>query len=320
MTAVLTVTMNPSIDISASTERVAPIRKLRCTAEQRDPGGGGINVARVVKRFGADCRALYPAGGSPGRLLRRLLDEEGIVSLPVDIAADTRESFTVQDESSRNQYRFVLPGPELNAGEWRQCLDRVASSPDPAAYVVASGSLPPGVPDDFYARVARIAAVRGTRVVLDTSGPALAAALDEGVHLIKPNLRELRDLSGQPLEGETDWADAAAELVRRGKADVVALTLGHLGALLVSRDLRLRAGALSVNISSAVGAGDSFLAAMVWRLSSGSTLEEAFRYGVAAGTAALLTPGTELCREDDAARLYGKVSIETLEEPNPERA
>jgi 6-phosphofructokinase 2 len=316
MTAILTVTMNPSIDVSASTGKVVPVRKLRCTDVRRDPGGGGINVARVVKRLGGDCRALYPAGGTPGHLLHRLLDQEGILSIPIDAAADTRESLTILDEANGDQYRFVLPGAPLSEQEWQACLDRVTALTDPPDYIVASGSLPPAVPDDFYARLADIAGLLGARLVLDTSGPALAAALEQGVHLVKPNLRELRDLTGLPLNRESDWTRAAAELVRAGKAEIVALTLGDQGALLVSRDAYLRAPALPVSIASAVGAGDSFLAALVWRLSAGAGLQEAFRYAVAAGTAALLTPGTELARKDDTDRLYEEVDLAELPRPS----
>lgn len=316
MTAILTVTMNPSIDVSASTEDVAPIRKLRCTAVRRDPGGGGVNVARVINRLGGDCRALYPAGGPPGSLLERLLNEEGIANIPIDVVGDTRESYTVLEKASGDQYRFVLAGAPLGAEEWRACLGLVASLADPPVCIVASGSLPPGVPDDFYARLANIAAAKGARFVLDTSGPALAAALEEGVYLVKPNLRELRDLSGKPLDRESDWVSAADMLVHSGRAEIVALTLGDQGALLASHDICLRAPAVPVKIASAVGAGDSFLAAMVWRLSSGGTLSEAFRYGVASGTAALLTPGTELSRKDDIDRLYNDVSISELPKPD----
>lgn len=309
MTAILTVTMNPSIDISASTDKVVPVRKLRCANVRRDPGGGGINVARVVKRLGGDCRALYPAGGAPGRLLHGLLDQEDIQRLPIDAAADTRESLTVLDDASGEQYRFVLPGAPLREQEWQACLDRVAALTDPPEYIVASGSLPPAVPEDFYARLARVAASIGARIVLDTSGPALAAALEVGVYLVKPNLRELRDLTGLPLDGEAEWAHAAAKIVGSGKADIVALTVGEQGALLVSLEKQLRAPAVPVAISSAVGAGDSFLAGLVWHLAAGAALEEAFRYGVAAGTAALLTAGTELARKDDIDRLYRQVAL-----------
>ncbi len=308
---ILTVTLNPSIDVSAATETVTAEHKLRCTQVRHDPGGGAINVARVLKRFGAECRALYPAGGVLGRRLSALLEAEGVVGIVVDISAETRESFTVLERSTGREFRFVLPGPQLADAEWRACLDRVATMAELPAYVVASGSLPPGAPDDFYARLARVVRERDSRMVLDSSGPALAAALEEGVYLVKPNLRELRELTHQPLERADEWAAAAGDLVKAGKAEVVALSLGHRGALLTAQSIRLRAPALPVKIASTVGAGDSFLAAMVWRLASHASLEEAFRYGIAGGTAALLAPGTSLANKDDTERLAGRVELQS---------
>jgi 6-phosphofructokinase 2 len=215
----------------------------------------------------------------------------------------------VLERASGREFRFVLSGPQLADAEWQACLDSVTAMEEPPAYVVASGSLPPGAPADFYARLARLVRARGSRLVLDASGEALAAALEEGVYLVKPNLRELRELTGQPLEDEQAWESATRDVVASGRAQVVALSLGHRGALLAANGVRLRAPALSVKIASPVGAGDSFLAAMVWRLASGAGFEDAFRYGVAGGTAALLAPGTSLAHKDDVERLAGHVEL-----------
>lgn len=309
MPEIVTITMNPAVDISAATERVVPIRKNRCGDQRRDPGGGGINVARVITRLGGQCHAVYPAGGSPGTLLHRLLDEEGVLSLPVAVAGDTRENFTVLERSSGRQFRFVLPGTRLKAAEWRAILDRLKGLLGDASHVVASGSLPPGAPVDFYARVARMVRAAGARLVLDSSGDALRRALDEGVFLCKPNLNELQDLTGRRLSRPAAWEAAAAEIVAAGQAEVVTLTLGEAGAFLAARDLRLRAAGIAVEVDSAVGAGDSFLAAMIWQLAKGADLERAFGHGVAAGTAALLSPGTELCRKRDVEKLYPQVRL-----------
>jgi 6-phosphofructokinase 2 len=313
MADVVTLTMNPSVDLSVSVERVVPFRKLRCAADRRDPGGGGINVARVTKRLGADVTAIYPAGGTLGQLLRRLVDEEGIPASTASIAGETREDFTVHEQSSGAQYRFVLPGPPLAEQEWRACLDMVAALDSRTRFVVGSGSLPPGVPDDFYRRVAQLAKSSSRKIIVDSSGPALRAALGAGVYLIKPSLNEFRGLmGGAPLETEADWITAGRLLVDRGQVEVVALTLGDRGALLVTRDRVLRAQALAIKPASVVGAGDSFLGAMTWSLAAGHPLETAFRYGVAAGSAALLMPGTELCRRDDVERLVNEVGVRVI--------
>jgi len=307
MTSVLTITPNPAIDISTSTEHVVPTQKLRCTAIRRDAGGGGINVARVIRRLGSEVAAIYPAGGSAGQLLRRLIERENVRSIVTEVADETREDFTVLDEKSGSQYRFVLPGPTLAEQEWRSCLDALEMLDALPLIVVASGSLPPGVPDDFYARVARIAKIHGSKLVLDTSGKPLAAALDESVYLIKPNLRELQELVNAPLANQHEWVSASRKLIETGRVEVVVLTLGEKGALLITRDLAHRARAPDIRPVSAVGAGDSFVGGMVWSLTTGDSLIDAFRYGVAAGSAAVLNPGTELCHAPDVARLFERI-------------
>jgi 6-phosphofructokinase 2 len=310
---IVTLTLNPAVDISTSVEQVRPIHKLRCAATRRDPGGGGINVARVARRFDADVLAIYPVGGPIGKLLHRLIEHEGIPSLTIPIARDTREDFTVLDVKRDEQYRFVLPGPCLSEQEWRACLDAFTSLDPKPRFVVASGSLPPGVPEDFYSRIVQATRDIGGRLFLDTSGPPLKAALDAGVYLVKPSLRELRELVGRPLEREADFVAACRRLIEARQAEVVALTLGHYGALVVTRELTLRANALPIRPVSAVGAGDSFLGAMVVRLAAGHRIEDAFRYGMAAGSAAMLTPGTDLSRREDVERLLDDVVVRKIE-------
>jgi 6-phosphofructokinase 2 len=312
MTRIVTFTPNPAIDVSASVERIMPVQKLRCSAARRDPGGGGINVARVVRRLGSEVTAVYPRGGATGQLLSRLVGLEQIESATSEIAEETREDFSVFEETSAKQFRFVLPGPPLAEPEWRASLDVLSAHADRPDFVVGSGSLPPGAPANLYARACRIAKAWEAKFVLDTSGPALAAALKEGVHLVKPNLRELSELMGERLDGEAAWLRASFGLVKSRQAEIVALTLGHRGALLVDRDRVLRAEPPPITPASSVGAGDSFLGAMVWGLAAGLDLDHAFRLGVAAGSSALLNPGTELAHPDDIRRLAGQVVVRAL--------
>ncbi|SDI34942.1 1-phosphofructokinase family hexose kinase [Paraburkholderia phenazinium] len=308
MTDIVTVTLNPAVDVATSVEQITDTRKLRCNAARRDPGGGGINVARVVQRLGGDCVALYLCGGATGHMLRQLLDAEGAAGVGIEIAGETRENFSVQETSTGREYRFVLPGPTVTESDWQRCIDHIDALGAPPRYLVMSGSLPPGAPADVYARIARSTCAPGTRVVLDTSGPALTAALEAGVWLVKPSLNELRGLTGQPLVSEPEWIAAAEELIRDGRAQIVVLTLGELGALLMTADQILRAPGLRVRVSSSIGAGDSFLAAMVWALARDASLDEAFHYGMAAASATLLSPGTGLCQRTDVERFYREVS------------
>jgi len=307
--SVLCLTMNPAVDLATETEQVVPTHKLRCSDTLHDAGGGGINVARVLARMGGAPALLSLSGGPTGDWLRTRLNQEGLAATLLPIANDTRISFTVHENSTGAEFRFVMPGPTVSAEEWQACLSHLQALDPFPDVLVASGSLPPGVPAHFYARLARLCRSRGARLVLDTAGAPLTAALDEGVYLIKPNLRELRELTGQPLEDPAAWQVAAAALVSDGRAQVVALTLGHLGAVLATTEGIWVAEPLTIEVASAVGAGDSFVGGLVWALQHHRPLTEAFTWGVAAGSAALLTVGTGLCAPVDIQRLQPTVSL-----------
>ena len=310
---IVTLTINPAVDIFVNVPRVEPTKKMRCSAPKRDPGGGGINVARAAQRLGADVAAIYPIGGQIGRLLQRLVEREGIDSVVTPSHVETRENFTAFEEDSGEQFRFVLPGSALHRAEWEACLEKLATLPETPKFVVASGSIPPGVPGDFYAHVARHAKKLGAKMVLDTSGHSLARALDEGVALIKPNQAELSEFVGSHLAQEKDFVAASRELIKAGRTEAVALTLGEDGALLVTATQAWRAAAMKIEVSSTVGAGDSFLGGMVAALAQDQTMPDAFRMAVAAGSAAVMSPGTELCREADVKRLMPQVRISEIE-------
>lgn len=320
MTDILTITLNPAVDVATSCDQLLPSHKLRCAHAERFPGGGGINVARVVQRLGGDCLALYLAGGVVGQRLQDLLLAEQVPGHRLAIADETRESFSVRETRTGREYRFVLPGPAVTEMEWQTCVDYLATVDPAPRYVVLSGSLPPTLAVDSYAQLARLAHVRGCKVVLDSSGAPLAAALEAAlagaVFLIKPSLRELSDLTGAHPEDETQWRAAAESLIRDGRVKLVALSLGERGAMLFSAQGAWRSDALQVDVKSTTGAGDSFLAAMVWALNRQMTPSEAFRFGVAAASAALLHPGTSLCRADDVAHLVRQVQVIGLARPS----
>jgi 6-phosphofructokinase 2 len=305
---ILTLTVNPALDLSTWTERVVSGHKLRCGTSRLDPGGGGVNVARVVQRLGGHALAVYTAGGATGEAYRRLIESERVPTLVVPIQGSTRQNFTVDETATGEQFRFVLEGPELSDAEWRACLALVAESIPVGGYVVASGSLPPGVPEDFYARVARLSREREARCIVDASGPALAEALAEGVFMIKPSRRELGLHVGAVLDTEQSQVEAASALVADGSAEYVALTLGDAGAVLAARSGVLRLAVPAVRVISTVGAGDSFVGAFVLRLAQGLPVDVAFRAGVAAGSATAMTPATELCHRADVERLEAELS------------
>ncbi|MET4807176.1 1-phosphofructokinase family hexose kinase [Limibacillus sp. MBR-115] len=310
MTAILTVTVNPTVDLSSEVETLRPHSKLRCEPLCREPGGGGINVARVCQRLGAPATAVYTAGGATGAILHDLLMGESLDGEAVSITGETRESFTIFEQSSQRQYRFLFPGPNVSEEEGAALLSVIENCEPVPAYVVASGSIALGLGEDFFARLCALSNTLGARFVLDTHGPALRRAVAAGgIDILKVNLRELRELTGLSLERESDQLEAARGLVADGSCRVLTLTLGDRGAYVTSPEGSFRAQGLTIKTVSAVGAGDSFLGGFLSRLSRGDSLKEAFRWGVAAGSAALLTPGTQLCEADAVNELLSAVKV-----------
>ncbi|MEO6969563.1 MAG: 1-phosphofructokinase family hexose kinase [Chthoniobacterales bacterium] len=308
MKSIVTLTVNPAIDVAASVPKVFPDHKLRCGLARRDAGGGGLNVSRAIRLLGGQSLACYFAGGPSGEMLEALLEAEMLLHRRLPIKGWTRENFTATEEATGSQYRFVLCGPELSEEEWQRGLDLLASLEPEPDFAIASGSLATGMPDDFYARFARTMQERGARVIIDTSGQPLVEALRAGVFLIKPSLREMRALTGELLAAEAEQNAAAMGLIESGRCQAVMVSLGADGALLASRDGCERFPSPDVEVQSRVGAGDSMVAGIGLALVRGESLRDAARFGVAVGAAAVMTPGTELCRREDAERLFREMT------------
>jgi 6-phosphofructokinase 2 len=310
MKPIVTLTLNPAIDASCEAEEVRPIRKIRTSNEGYEPGGGGINVAHVIRELGGEALAVYCAGGLTGQAFDDMVDAIGLPRRLIRIEGVTRVSHTVYERSTGQEYRFVPEGPEFREDEWRTVLAEIEGLE--ADYVVASGSLPHGVPADFYARIARSLRARGARFVLDTAGEPLRQALEAGVHLIKPNLGEFEGLVGRALPEPAAQEAAAKRLVDDGRCEIVTVSLGAEGGLLATADGCFRLRVPAIEPKSAVGAGDAFVAAMTLGLAEGRTPEDAFTLAVAAGTATVLTMGTELCRRADVLRIYRQIRGELV--------
>ncbi|MDQ3365142.1 MAG: 1-phosphofructokinase family hexose kinase [Myxococcota bacterium] len=308
MAAIVTVTMNPAIDVSFEVERMVAESKLRATAPELHPGGGGINVARAAARLGGDVMALWMGGGCDGARLAELLGEEHVPYDRVPAADEPRLSIHVEERTTGAMYRFVLPGPTITPQEAKVLEERIASYVG-ARFLVLSGSLPPSLPTDYYAELAA-RAPRGVRVILDTSGEPLTRGLAGHVYLAKPNRNELGRAVGRELATIDDVVRAARALIDDGRVELLAVSLGAEGMVLVTRDDADHIRAPQVRPISAVGAGDSTVAGIVVGLARGLPIADAMRLGVAAGAAAVLTPGTELSRREDTDRLYAELQAE----------
>jgi 6-phosphofructokinase 2 len=302
MARILSVVLNPAIDIACTADKVEPLHKVRTRDQLHHAGGGGTNVARVLAELAGDVELAYLSGGETGPLFEKLLSRKGLHEHRFAMKGPVRISYTVRESGSGQEFRFVPDGPEVTPGELQPLLDFVAGFD--GDYLVASGSLPPGVDPAVYADMARMARRAGAAFVLDTSGDALRIALEEGgIFLVKPSQRELEHIAGRKLDAAS-LADEASALVARGAARNVAVSMGAQGALLANSDGVFELPAIKVEAKSAVGAGDSFVGAMVHWLAQGNGVRDAFRFGLAAGAAAVLHPGTELCRRDDVMRMY----------------
>ena len=308
MSQIVTLTLNPALDKSASVDHVVAERKLRCGQPRFDPGGGGINVARAITKLEGNALAVWTCGGPTGQLLREQLDEEGVSHRPIKSQAYTRENLVIFEESSHRQFRFGMPGAHLTEDEVDRCIEELTSFDPPPGYLVLSGSLPPGVDPNLYARIAgRIS--KECRVILDTSGESLKLGLDSNLFLIKPNVRELGQLVGKTIVDDDHIHDVASRLIDSGKVEVVLTSLGSAGAILTSKEVHEHIRAPTVEIRSKIGAGDSTVAGITLALSRGESLANAARYGIAAGAAAVMTDGTELCIKSDVDHLYQKMLI-----------
>jgi len=315
MTPILTITLNPALDLSTGLEHLEKNKKLRCEAATLEPGGGGVNVARAINKLGRKSRSFAAIGGPTGQAYKSLLTEELSDSLWFDIPGMTRQSFVVNEHSSNSQYRFVLPGPEWSAETSEKFCERLREKLESGMFAVASGSLPPGVPDNFYEKLAALIAEAGGKLLVDTSGDALRALANAdhtkvGVLVMDEDeacqIADCQDL-------EVDVArDLGQDLLQRRVAEVVAITLGARGAIVADKHESWRVTPPEVEVVSKVGAGDSFVAGLVIGLIEQRGLDWAAANAMAAATSAVTTPGTELCTADGTETYRGLVSCAAL--------
>ncbi len=304
---ILTITLNPALDLTTACARVVPDIKLRCEAPRFDPGGGGINVSRAIRAMGGESTALVALGGATGQRICKLLAETGIPLQTLPAPGETRQSVTVDDQTIRQQYRFVMPGPEWSKTDVRAALEAAADAAAPGALVVLSGSSPPGVPACFAAMLADRLRGTGARLIVDTSGPALAevaAATDRRVEILRMDDEEAEGLAGRPLPYRADTAAFAAGLVASGAAHGVIVARGRDGNIIATDDGIWHAEAARVQIVSKVGAGDSFLAGFTLGHARGWPVADALGLAAAAASATVQTPATELCHGPDVERLF----------------
>ncbi len=304
---VLTVTVNPAVDVSIDVEQMLPDHKLRADSWTREPGGGGVNVARVLHRFGVAVEAFVVVGGATGDELVTMVAADGVSVRRFDTAGTTRESIAVAETSTGRQYRIAAPGPSLDDSE--ALRDAIVTAAADVGLVVLSGSLCPGMPDGFFASIIDELG-SGTVTIVDTSGPCLRAVAASSPTIIKPSQRELAALVGWNPVTSQDIERAAVEVLDLGDVGAIVASRGPSGALLVRRGERPTwFHPPPVQPISTVGAGDSMVAGIAAALATGRPLTEAVRFGVAAGTAAVITPGSALCDVEEVEELALRLPV-----------
>lgn len=308
MPSIITITFNPCIDKSVSVPALIPDKKLHCAVHQLEPGGGGINVARVIKRLGIPVTAIYPAGGSTGELLGHLLEKEAVTSFKIAATHPTRENIILTETATHKQYRLGMPGELLSVEEWQACLQAISQSED-VSMIVVSGNIPDNAPRDLFRQIAFIAREKQAKLVVDTAGESLLMAIRVGAYLFKPNLSELAELVGKKELNEFQIKEEAQRLITSGHCKIVVVSMDARGAMLITADECYRAIPPIIKPKSSVGAGDSMVGGLVYSLSLDKPLQEALQMGVACGTAAIMNPGTSLCKPEDVERIYNEIQV-----------
>ncbi len=312
---VLTITMNPALDKSTGAKHIEPTKKIRCDEPVFTPGGGGVNVSRAIKKLGGVSTAWYLAGGSSGDKYEKLVEKEGIKQRKFDIPVDTRENVMVYDKTTSKNYRFGMPGPNIDKKIADLLLDEIQRMDDRPDYIVASGSLPRGIPVDFYRQLGEICSLHEIKLVLDTSGEPLKQALKAKVFMLKPNLRELATLAGKDAIIGMEQEGLAKKLLDEGRCENIVLSLGAKGAMFAQHKSEIEyVIPPTIPIVSTVGAGDSMIAGIMMGLMNGYSGKNAVQYGTAAGTAATMTPGAELCKKEDTEKIFNWIKASVQEQ------
>ena len=302
---ILTITLNPCIDKSSAVQKLEPETKLRCTNVLHEAGGGGINVSKALLKLQQPSVALFASGGHNGNMLCSLLQQQHIQYHSINTNVETRENWVMQETESNCQYRFTFPGVAVEEAAIKALVNEISNFAP--TYIVASGSLPIGLPNYFYGLIADTALALGATCIIDTSGPALAALKGKNAYLIKPNITELCTLLNVAHINKHEVDDAAQQIITDGYATLVAVSMGPEGAWLVSKTEKHFAAAPPVLKKSTVGAGDSMVAGLTYMLQKNKSLKECINFGVACGSAATMNAGTQLFNPADVYALYEKM-------------
>ncbi len=308
---ILTLTVNPAIDRTINVDRLVFEDRAYILSSKDTPGGRGLNAAMVIHSFGGKTTAVLPAGGTSGERFEEFLRDAGFPIVVVRIKNKVRTNLTLTDKNGLTM-KLNEPGPTLTKAEFTKLDKVVREKMDGVSWVMLCGSLPPGVPETFYASLIEFAHKKKVKTLLDTDGEALRHGLEAKPTVVKPNQAEAERLLNTALLTRTHYLSAVDKILRMG-AECVVLSLGSRGVVSASAGGMLEAIPPRVDAISPIGAGDALAAVFVQKLEEHKDFPDALRWGVAAGTASAALPGMQFASRAQAAKIYEQVEIRRVE-------
>ena len=308
---IVTLTINPAIDRTISVDRLAFEDRARISASHESAGGRGINASTVIHSFGSPTLAVFPSGGDKGKRLEALLERGGFPVSVIPIRNEIRTDLTITDRHGLTIH-LNEAGPELSAAEVTQVEKAVAGALERAAWLMLCGSLPPGVPSSFYAKLIAAARKKKVKTLLHTSGDALREGIEARPSVVTPNQPEAERLLGGTILTRPQFVEAA-ERVRKMGAESVVLSLGSRGAVGAFPDGLVAAAPPSVDSVCPIGSGDALAAAYAWAMLRKAKPADALRWGVAAGTASARLPGMRFASLPQTQEIFNQVEARRLE-------
>lgn len=308
---IVTLTVNPALDRTISVERLALEDRAYIDSRHESAGGRGINAACVIHSFGGKALAIFPSGGQNGKCLQEFLAAYGYPTLAVPISREIRTNLTITDRQGLT-VSLHERGPQLEKAEVERLEKAVQKSLERASWLLLCGSLPPGVPSNFYARLIGMARRRKVKTLLDTDGDALAEGVEAAPTVVSPNQHEAERLLNRALVTRNHFLDAVARIRAMGP-EMVLLSLGSRGALGAFEGGIMEAIPPRVEVLCPIGAGDALAAAFAWSMEKSRDFTDALRWGVATGTASATLPGLRLASPGQAEEIYRQVEVRRIE-------
>jgi 1-phosphofructokinase family hexose kinase len=311
MTSIFTITLNPGIDRELTVPAILFDNVLRSTSIKIDFGGKGLNVSRMLKELGTPSTALGFIGGKSGEFLQEGLESLGILTDFVWTEGESRTNFSLISEQANHHIKVNEPGPTITTEEQNKLYEKISDRCQPGDWWIISGSLPPGVPADYYSKLITTIQSHQGKAILDTSGNALAEGCRALPYLVKPNQFELSDLTNLPVKSNQQVL-LAAEKVRVMGPSIVIVSLGKVGALLTTKKDSFLVNSPTIKERNPIGAGDSLTAGLVWAFSQGISMEESLRWGVACGAATTSLDGTAVGTFELVKELFPMTEVKKL--------